>query len=1093
MLKILQLRMCILLCCIFFSSQIFAQQKTVTGSVLNFKDNSPISLATVSIKGTNLAVTTSSTGEFSINVPAGKNVLVLSSVGYDDDEVNVSGLSSVKVMLKEKSSSLNEVVVIGYSTQRKKDITGSVAVVNVSSLKSVPSGTTESLLQGQASGVSVINSGAPGGASNVRVRGITSFGNSDPLVIIDGTPGSLHDLNVNDIESIQVLKDAGSAAIYGVRGSNGVIVVTTKRGKAGKAKVSYDGFMGTQRPLSGNVFNIANPTETGNAIWKEFLNSNLAITPTTYKNSQYGYGANPVVPYYIFPTGGALGNPLANPSNYSIYPVSDANQNIISGPIGIANQTGTDWFHAIFKPALFQTHNIAVSSGSDKSSFYFSLGYLDQQGTLINTFIKRYTTRINTTFNVNNKIRIGENAYLFYKQNPGLPGSNQNEGNSISFAYRQSPLIPIYDIRGNYAGTNAKGLGNPQNPVAIQERQKNNTSNDWQMNGNVFAEVDLLNHLTARSSFGGSIDNYYYTAFGYTSYENAENNTNPNSFTENGGYNSSWTWTNTLKYNNKFGDHSVSAIIGSEAIKNYARGFTGRRGGYYITNPGNLTVDPNLWTLNFGPPTGQTNGNLNNGPAGSATPYQTSLFSLFGRIDYSFKERYLLSATVRRDGSSIFPSNLRYGYFPSVTAGWRLSQEEFMKGTTFFNDLKLRGGWGKLGSISNARSTNAFSLYGQSASNSSYDIGGTSTSSILGSYASQFGNPLTTWEEDIVTNIGVDATILKNKLDFSFEWYKKSVKGLLFNGPLAATVGGSVVPFSNTGNVENTGIDASLTYHGAVDKDLKFDVTASFTSYTNKVISLANGVKYQDRTSAGSNRFGAFSRLQPGQPVGEFFGYQVIGLFQDASDVSKSPTQEAAAPGRFKYKDQNGDGKITSDDRAFFGNPNPKFTTGLNLGVYYKNFDFSSFFYASVGNKVINYVKYWTDFPQVFDAAMSKDAALHSFGLPGANGKTPILERSANFSNTTVFNSYYMENGSYLRCKQLQIGYTLPQGILHHVGIERLRVYLQAANLFTITKYTGLDPELQSSNVNDNTNFGIDLGNYPSNQKTYNVGINLTF
>lgn len=1071
-----------LLCLILLFTNILFAQKQVSGKVTD-ASGQPVVGTTVTVRGSTVATSTDASGNFTITVPNANSRLMISSVGFEPQDILVGTKTSFPVSLKTTSSTLSEVVVTGYTSQRKKDITGSVAVVNVASLKSVPSGTTESLLQGQASGLTVVNSGVPGGASNVRVRGITSFGNTDPLVIIDGTPGSLHDLNVNDIESLQVLKDAGSAAIYGVRGSNGVIVVTTKRGKSGKAKVSYDGFVGTQRPLPGNVFNIANPTETGNAIFKEFANSGIAITPDSYKNSQYGYGATPVVPYYITPIAGAQGNPNADPTKYALY----------SNQITQANQNGTDWFHEIFKPAMFQSHNIAVSGGSDKSTFFLSLGYLNQEGTLLNTYLHRYTARINTTFNVKDHIRIGENAYVFYKQNPGLPGGNQAEGNAISMSYRESPLIPVYDIMGNFAGGNSKGLGNPQNPVAIQKRQKDNISNDWQINGNVFAEADILQHFTARTSFGGTIDNYYYNAFGYTSYENAENNTNPNSFTENAGYNSSWTWTNTLRYNNRFGDHSITAIIGSEAIQNYARGFTGRRGGYYITNPGSLTVDPNLWTLNFGPPTGQTNGNLNNGPAGSATPYQTSLYSLFGRIDYSFKEKYLLSGTLRRDGSSVFPPDQRFGYFPSITGGWRISQESFMKNIAFLNDLKIRGGWGKLGSISNVRSTNAFNLYGQTAANSSYDINGVSTGSVLGSYASQFGNPKTTWEEDVVTNIGIDGTILNSKLDFSIEWYKKSVNGLLFNGPLAAAVGGSTVPFSNTGNVENKGIDASVTYHGSTGTDLKYDVTATFTHYSNKVISLAEGVKYQDRTSSGSNRFGAFSRLQPGQAVGAFYGYEVVGLFQDASDVTKSPTQADAAAGRFKYRDVNGDGKITTDDRTFFGNPNPDFTAGLNLGLSYKNFDFSAFLYASVGNDNINYVKYWTDFPQVFDAAMSKDAALHSFGLPGANGKTPILERGANFSNTTVFNSYYLEDGSYLRCKQLQIGFTLPSDKLSRIGIDRLRIYVQAANLFTITKYSGLDPELQTSDINNNTNFGIDLGNYPSNQKSYNVGVNLGF
>jgi len=1041
-------------------------QKTVSGTITNGKDKLPVPGATIAVRGSQTATQTDANGTFKLTVPSDKSVLVVTAIGFETRELSVSGKTTVSAELKETSLALNEIVVTGYTSQRKKDITGSVAVVNVTNLKSVPSGTTESLLQGQASGVTVTNSGVPGGGSSVRIRGITSIGSTDPLVIIDGTPGSLHDLNVNDIESIQVLKDAGAAAIYGVRGSNGVVVVTTKRGKSGKARVSYDGFIGTQRP-DKNGFRMANTSETAQAVQQSFINS--GVTPA---NKQYGTGTTPVIPKYITPTASAT----ADPATYALY----------TNQITLANQQGTDWFHEIFKPATFQSHSLSVSSGSDRSSFYLSLGYLNQEGTLINTYLKRYSVRVNTTFNVNNHIRIGENLYAFYKKNPGF--TNQNEGNAISHSYRENPIIPVYDIRGNFAGTGSQGLGNAQNPVANMMRTKDNKGNDWQIGGNAFAEVDLFKHFTARTSFGGNIDNYYYNSFSYTAYENAENNKNPNSFTENFGYNSSWTWTNTLNYINTFGDHSLKVLVGSEAISNYGRAINGTRSGYYITNSNNLTVDPNLWTLNFGPPNGQTTSNIN------GTPYQSSIYSLFGRLDYAFQDKYLLSGTIRRDGSSVFADGKKYGVFPSVSVGWRISKESFMKDITWLDDLKIRGGWGKLGSISNIPSTNAFNLYNQSAANSYYDISGNNNSSTLGIYASQLGNKNTTWEEDIITNVGFDASFAK-KVDFSFEWYKKSISGLLFAPATDPTItGGASGASVNAGNIENKGIDASITYHGtAVHNDLKFDIGLNFTSYNNKVKSLPAGKQYYDFNSDGSGRLGAFSRLQPGQALGAFFGLEEIGLFKDAADVSKSPTQEAAAPGRIKFRDVNGDGKVDVNDRTFFGNPNPTFTTGLNLGANYKNFDLSAFMYASVGNDVINYVRYWTDFPQVFDGAVSKDAVYNSWTPSNTNAKVPRLERSANFSTTGNFNSYYKENGSYLRLKSLIVGYVIPSKTLKRIGVERFRIYLQAANLFTITKYTGIDPELTGSTISKSTTFGIDQGNYPGNQKAYNIGVNLSF
>lgn len=1052
----LAVRLCAAVFLMFIAASAFAQ-KTVSGTVTSAKDNQPINGASVLVKGTNVGAATSATGTFTINVPAGKNVLVISSVGYDDMEVNVSSQTSVTVSLKEKTSSLDEIVVTGYTAQKKKEITGAVAVVNVKELKQSPVGTGEEALQGRASGVTVITSGQPGGASDIRIRGVTAFGNNAPLIIIDGVQGQLHDINSADIESLQVLKDA-SASIYGVRGSNGVIIITTKKGKAGKAKVTYDMYYGVTTPGPG--YDMANAQEEANSIWLQQRNSGI----TNPSSRQYGDGPEPVIPDYITPTGASEGDPNTDPSTY----------NINTNQITRANKVGTNWYDEITRNAPMQNHNISVSGGSDKSAYLFSFGYLNQQGIATNSFLKRYSARVNTTFNIKDKIRIGQNAYIYYKTNPIF--GNQSEGSPFTTVFRESTVIPVYDIMGNYAGTKSQEFGNARNPYADVARTANNKNNDWSINGNVFAEVDLLKHFTARTSFGGFATNYYYYNFNYTGYENAEGNTAANSFTEGAGYNVNWTFTNTLTYNNTFGNHNVKALIGMEALNLYGRSLSGTRGTYFST-------DPDFWSLNTGSPSGQTN-------AGS--PYQGAVSSQFARLEYGYSGKYLLNATMRRDGASVFAEDVRYGYFPSISAAWRISQESFLKNVSFINDLKLRYSWGELGSYGNVGATNPYNLYRQSAGRSFYDLNGSSTLPTAGFFASNIGNPSTTWESDIISNIGLDATLFKNKLDVTVEWYKKKVSGLLFQASgipyQRIFVGDAGLPQVNIGDMQNTGLDLSLTYHGTIGKDFKFDINGNITSYNNKIVDVP-GVGYFNGPQI---RNVIVQRNEEGHSVGEFYGYQVIGFFQSADDVAKSPTQTDAAPGLFKYQDTNGDGKIDADDRTYIGDPNPDFTYGFNISFSYKNFDFSTFFFGSKGNDIFNQTRYFTDFPDFFKGAIRREAALNSWTPDNPNATVPKLQLAGGFSSDQVTNSYFISKGSYLRNKQMQLGYTLPTNLLTKFGIDRLRVYVQSANMFTITKYDGLDPELQSSDINATVGYGIDQGNYP-HTPSYLIGVNLNF
>jgi len=1062
-------RLCVPFLLIIFLSFSASAQKTVTGKVTSSKDNAPVASATVTVKGTNKATLTDANGNFTLTLPANRNTLVVSSVGYGNVEVDASS-GNVSVTLAESTSSLDEIVVTGYTAQRKKEITGAVSVVNVKDLKSIPTGTGEEALQGKAAGLTIITSGQPGGQSDIRIRGINNFGNNQPLVIIDGVQANLHDINASDIESVQVLKDA-SASIYGVRGSNGVIIITTKRGKAGKARVTYDGYVGVA--TKGKGYDMASPQQEAAAIWLQQRNSGID-TPSSKQYSHDLPAINPVIHDYLTPTGYILCNCAAD-SNF----VSPSLYNINSYQITKANKAGTDWYDAITRDAVIQSHNIAVSSGNDKSFYYFSINYFDQEGIAKYSFLKRYSVRANTQFSIGDHIRVGENAYLFYKRNPIY--RVQDEGNPFSMAFREDPIIPVYDIAGNFGGTKSQDLGNAQNPYANVYRTKDNKNNNWDMIGNLFAEVDFLKHFTARSSFGGSIDNNYYYSFGFTPYENAEGNTSANSFTEGAGYGSSWTFTNTLQYANTLGEHSIKVLVGTEAINNYGRYLSGTRTNYFST-------DPNYWILNTGSPSGQVN-------AGGA--YQSTLWSQFARLDYSFQGKYLINGVIRRDGSSVFLPDQRFGYFPGVTAAWVVSQENFMKDISFINNLKIRYSWGKLGFASNVAATNPYSLYGSRAGKSYYSIDGSNTVPTAGFFRSNLGNPAANWEEDIQSNIGLDATLFNNKLDFSVDWFKKKINGLLFtaSGPqyAVAFIGDADKPLVNIGDNQNTGIDFNATYHSTITRDLKLDIGVTFTSYKNRITDVPGSGYFEP----GPLRNVTIQRNQEGHSFGEFFGYKVIGLFHDADDVSKSPTQDGAEPGLFKYADINNDGAITPDDRTFIGNPNPDFTYGISLNLSYKNFDFSAFFFGSQGNDIFNQTLYFTDFPDFFKGAIRREAAVNSWTPDNTNTNIPKLRTTGSFSSDGVTNSYFVSNGSYFRAKQMQIGYTVPVKAIGKTGINSLRFYIQGANLFTITKYNGLDPELQTppdanGQITNIGAFGIDQATYP-HTPTYIFGVNLNF
>lgn len=1058
-------------------------QQSVTGKVINKSSQEPVTNASVMVKGTSIGTVTKDDGSFSINAPDA-GVLVISSVGFLDQEVSIAGRSNVGVItLSLRNESLNEIVVTGYTSQQKKDITGAVTVVNVEDMVKQPTGQLSNQLQGQASGVTVLSSGQPGDEPQVTIRGINTFGNNTPLYIIDGVPTqNISTINPSDVASLQVLKDAGAASIYGSRASNGVIIITTKKG-SGKVKVTYDGYYGTQRPKSGNVWHTLSPMETARLKFIALKNSGTPITPSN-PDPLFGGGPEPVLPDYINPPGAKEGDPSVNPSLYYVDPnYNDPNELSKFYRITRANKEGTDWYHEVFKPAKIQNHNLSVSGSTEQGRYFFSTEYLDQDGLSIYTYLKRYTVRANTEFKVGNRVRIGENLAYSISNNYKI---NPDEDGQTGMAFRQHPMIPVYDIMGNFAGTYTGLLGNSRNPVGqAYRRAYNNKSLDNRLFGNIFADVDLLPFLTFHTSFGGESYSGDGHSFQLPEYENQEN-ASKNAYSEGAYYGYNWTWTNTLNFTKTYDKHRIGLLAGVEAFESSYREVGGSTSDFF-------SFDPNFTSLSTG--------------SGTKTNYSNrsveSLWSQFGRLDYSYNDRYLLSATIRRDGSSKFV-NEQFGIFPAVTAAWRLSQEDFMKGVDWVTDLKIRAGYGIMGNQLNVNASNGFYTFTADRNASFYDIGGTNNSISQGFMADQIGNPDAKWERDINTNIGLDATLFNGKLFATIDLYKKDIKDLLYNPELPATAGSGTPPFVNIASMQNTGIDLMVGTSLAINPDMHFDASLSFTAYKNEVKRVTDDVDFF--MSGDNRRFGQrFVRNQVGSSIGQFYGYKIDGFWNSQAEIDKANSdiksssgdpdatyQADMGVGRFRYADTNGDGQITDDDRVLLGNPNPDFNYGLNLGLTYKRFDISAFLYGSVGNDIWNNVRWYTDFYASFVGAKSHTALYNSWTPENHNAKAPIQENKGFTSTNGVPNSYYIEKGSYLRARNVTLGYTFAPEVLQKAFISSFRIYAQAANLFTITNYSGSDPEVTSTQGSSVTNFGIDEGAYPT-PRTFILGVNLKF
>jgi TonB-linked SusC/RagA family outer membrane protein len=987
--------------------------QTVTGVVSDADGVLPG--VSVNVKDTSTGVETDFDGKYTIKAKEG-DILIFSYLGFKTEEKTVGASNVINVILEEDATSLNEVVVVGYISQTRGDISGSVASVDISEAIKTPVANAADVLQGRVSGVNVVSSNAPGAAPKITIRGFGTTNNTDPLYIIDGvqtTDGNiLNSIDPSNIAQMNVLKD-GAAAIYGSRASNGVVIITTKSGgyNQQKATLSLEMYAGVSQ--ASNLPSLLNAEQHMNMIRQSLVNDGAALTHPQYDPNGTGTFT---VPSQL------LG---------------------VSQPATVPG-AGNNWPEAVTQIAPTSNVSMSLSNGTESGKYFMSLGRFTRDGILLNTGFERYTSRLNSEFKILDKLKVGQHLNVAW--------SDGNSGNSESFqnALRSSPLIPVYDDNGGFGGTysNSAGLGNARNPVAQLYRGKNDFNKSMRLFGDIYAELELMDGLKVKTSYGISTNNFDRRTFASLDPEHSEP-LGTNTLIVQDQYSFDWTWTNTLNYNTSIGDHNINALLGIEAVKSTGVGKEVQASGY-------LFETPDFYTLENGGPS-----NVN-----YAYEFESSLFSIFGSVNYNFASKYFLTATLRKDTSSKFLGDNKSGIFPSASIGWLASKEDFWPTDFAISRLKLKASYGELGNqdvpgnptINQSELNKEFSFYG---------INGSAIST--GAKISDVGNPNLQWETSISTNLGIELGFLQDKLYVSAEVYKITTDGLINRDiTVIPTTGPDAnAPFVNLGEIKNTGFDLGLGFSDNTDSGWSYGIDMTLSAYKNEVTSLETG------TQVGNTyRGGAITRTEVGRSISEFYGRVVEGLDEN---------------GRFMYKEIDGVPGINDEDREYIGSPHADFTYGINTKVAYKNFDMSAFFTGSQGNDIYNYNKIFTDFPTFFNGNRST-RVINSWTPTNTNTTVPALSQSISNSETSP-NSYFVEDGSYFRLKNIQIGYTLPKTTLDKLSISSLRFYLQATNLFTITGYDGIDPEvIQGGNLT----LGVDDQTYPFSQ-LFTFGVNLKF
>jgi len=1024
---------------IVISRNLAKQQRTVSGTVTT-ETGEPLAGVSVNIKGTQLSTSTDENGHFSLSLAEGSGMLVFSSVGYITQEIDVNEQSSVRVVLEQEEKTLNEIVVVGYGTQKKSVVTGAISSVKSEDLQNQQIGRVEQALQGRTSGLTIASSsGAPGSAATVRVRGATSLneGASDPLYVVDGVVvdiGGIDYLNPSDIESIEVLKDAASAAIYGARSSAGVILVTTKKGSSGAVRLSYNGYLGTQAPAKK-------------------LSLLDAMQYATLMNEQA---------------------------------VNGGGNSIFSDPESLGR--GTDWQNVIFNNgALIQNHEFSLSGGGEKSTFYSSVGFFDQNGivaTEISNF-KRINIRLNSTHKIADWLTIGENVgYSRIKNLSGVSG-NTDFGGPLSGALMMDPTTPtlitdpseidqvpystqpvVRDELGNPYGISKYVAQQVTNPLAYIRTRDGNYSWSDDIVGNAYVEIIPLAGLRFRSTVGTRLSYSGGESFTPLYYLNSNQFTTQTSFARNRQQALNWNLENTLSYGKQVGEHDFSILLG--------------QGAYSDNNSSGLSVTYfNLPVNTFKDASMNYSTASDNIQASGYEGITHTVSSLFGRLSYNFAEKYLFTGILRRDGSSRFGSNNKFGYFPSASVGWVVTQEDFFPMNSSVDFLKIRASYGITGNdvLGNFRYISTVGggrnyIFGDDI----YHIGYSPDAP---------ANPDLRWEETSQLNVGFDAILFKN-FDLTFDWFKKKTTDILQVVQLPNYVGSTGSSYGNVADMENKGVELELGYRKTLG-NLRLNVRGNISYLDNSVSFLGDGKSFLDGGETIQSTSYPITRTAVGYAIGSFYGFETLGIFQNQQEINSyvnaegNLIQPAAQPGDFIWADLDSDGAITADDRTFIGDPTPNWSFGFTLNLAWKDFDFLMFGQGVAGNEIYQGLRR-LDIPT---ANWQTDAwnRWHGEGTSTSYPRLTTKDVNKNFSNPSVF---HLQRGDYFRIKTLQVGYTLPAKLVDPIGLAKIRVYVSSNNLWTITGYTGYDPEIGGGS------YGIDRAVYPQS-RSFLFGANLSF